>query len=122
MTTDASHPTLTHGPSDGEILRLRQQLEAREEVIRQLNQLVIDHPASEFAEPPEPDQDQLADAVAGTKALQAEVNRLNQVIEQKDVEIAALRRHRQVAESVEAPASVPGASRARALLRRVRSK
>jgi hypothetical protein len=123
MTTDQSPATLTHGPADGEILRLRQELEARDEVIRQLNHLVHEQPAPKQIERLEPDQDELASAIVAAKALKAEIGRLQQLLAERDDEIAGVRRGHRSPEPAATPPEVRApASRARSLLRRLKAQ
>jgi hypothetical protein len=124
MTTDQSQPTLTHGPSDGEILRLRQELAARDEAIRQLNHLVHDQPSPKHTERPEPDQDELATAVAAAKALKVEIGRLQQLLALRDEEIAGLRRAQRSPQAQQSPPGpvVASPSLARSIIRRVRAR
>ena len=74
MTTESAPPTSTHANPAGEILRLRQQLAAREEVISQLNRRLIERPDTGYEEEPEPDQDALAEALVNGRALEAELH------------------------------------------------
>jgi hypothetical protein len=107
------------GPAAAEILRLRQQLAAREEVIRQLNRQILENPGVDFRDESEPDQDLLAQALANGRAVEFELQRLREVVAANDTEIAALRRQLGVYERFGARKAIGGALKARNLLRRM---
>jgi hypothetical protein len=118
MVTEPTPLITAHGPADAEILRLRHQLTAREEVIRQLNRRIIERPESEYLDDAESDQDALADALAGGSALESEVRRLRQVVAQQTDEIAALRHQLGVYDRLGLSTAVGGVQKVRSLLHR----
>jgi hypothetical protein len=119
MTTETTSPALFHSPADAEISRLRLQLEAREEVIRQLNLLILDQPVTPETEGEEPSQDLLASAVSSGRALESEVQRLTHIISEKDAQLSDLQGQLQAAQGAQSPRpSVKG--KARSLVRRLR--
>jgi uncharacterized coiled-coil protein SlyX len=119
MTTESAPPTSTQASSAGEILRLRQQLAAREEVISQLNRRLIERPDPAYEEEPEPDQDSLAEALVNGRALEAELHEIRQVVAQQQSEIAALRHQLGVYDRLGVSSAVGGTQKVWALLRRV---
>jgi hypothetical protein len=119
MTTESVTSNSTHASSAGEILRLRQQLAAREEVISQLNRRLIGQPATERQEEPEPDPDVLAAAIVNGRALEAELHTIRQVVAQQKTEIVALRHQLGVYDRLGMSSAVGGMQKAWALLRRV---
>jgi uncharacterized coiled-coil protein SlyX len=118
MTTESA-PTSTQASSAGEILRLRQQLAAREEVISQLNRRLIEQPDPAYEEEPEPDQDALAEALVNGRALEAELHEIRQVVAQQQSEIAALRHQLGVYDRLGVSRAVGGTQKVWALLRRL---
>ena len=118
MTTESAPLTSTHANSAGEILRLRQQLAAREEVISQLNRRLVGQPDSGYQEGPEPDQDALADAIGNGRALEAELHNIRQVVAQQNTEIAALRHQLSVYDRLGMSTAVGGLQKIWALRRR----
>jgi hypothetical protein len=122
MTTESVTSSSTHASSAGEILRLRQQLAAREEVISQLNRRLIGQPATERQEEPEPDPDVLAAAIVNGRALEAELHTIRQVVAQQKTEIVALRHQLGVYDRLGMSSAVGGMQKAWALLRRVGSR
>jgi uncharacterized coiled-coil protein SlyX len=118
MTTESAPLTTAHANSAGEILRLRQQLAAREEVISQLNRRLIGQPDSGDHEEPEPDQDALADAIGNGRALEAELHNIRQVVAQQNTEIAALRHQLSIYDRLGMSTAVGGLQKIWALRRR----
>jgi uncharacterized coiled-coil protein SlyX len=118
MTTESAPLTSAHASSAAEILRLRQQLAAREEVISQLNRRLIGQPDSGYQEEPEPDQDALAEALGNGRALEAELHNIRQVVAQQKTEIAALRHQLGVYDRLGVSTAVGGMQKVWALLRR----
>jgi len=118
MTTESAPLTSAHAGSAGEIPRLRQQLDAREEVISQLNRRLIGQADSGYHEEPEPDQDALADALGNGLALEAELHGIRQVVAEQKTEIAALRQQLAVYDRLGMSTAVGGLQKVRALLRR----
>jgi hypothetical protein len=118
MTTESAPVTTAHANSAGEILRLRQQLAAREEVISQLNRRLIGQPDSGYHEEPEPDQDALADAIGNGRALEAELHNIRQVVVQQNTEITALRHQLAVYDRLGMSTAVGGLQKVWALRRR----
>ena len=119
MTTESAPPTSAPASSAGEILRLRQQLAAREEVISQLNRRLIEQPDTGYQEEPEPDQDALAEALVNGRALEAELHDVRQVVAQQKSEIVALRHQLGVYDRLGMGAAVGGLQKVWALRRRV---
>jgi len=120
MTTEsAPSTTSSYASSAGELLRLRQQLAAREEVISQLNRRLIGQPDTGYQEEPEPDQDALAEALLNGRALEAELHNIRQVVAQQKTEIAALRHQLGVYDRLGMSTAVGGLQKIWALLRRV---
>jgi uncharacterized coiled-coil protein SlyX len=119
MTTESAPPTSTQAGSAGEILRLRQQLAAREEVISQLNRRLIEWPDPAYEEEPEPDQDALAEALVNGRALEAELHEIRQVVAQQQAEIDALRHQLAVYDRLGVSSAVGGTQKVWGLLRRV---
>jgi hypothetical protein len=119
MTTESAPPTSAPASSAGEILRLRQQLAAREEVISQLNRRLIEQPDTGYQEEPEPDQDALAEALVNGRALEAELHDIRQVVAQQKSEIVALRHQLGVFDRLGMGAAVGGLQKVWALRRRV---
>jgi hypothetical protein len=119
MTPDPVPPTSAPASSAGEILRLRQQLAAREEVISQLNRRLIGQPDTGPQEEPEPDQDALAEALVNGRALEAELHDIRQVVAQQKSEIVALRHQLGVYDRLGMGAAVGGLQKVWALRRRV---
>ena len=119
MTTESAPPTSAPASSAGEILRLRQQLAAREEVISQLNRRLIEQPDTGYQEEPEPDQDALAEALVNGRALEAELHDVRQVVAQQKSEIVALRHQLGVFDRLGMGAAVGGLQKVWALRRRV---
>jgi phage I-like protein len=119
MTTESASSTSTQASSAGEVLRLRQQLAAREEVISQLNRRLIARPDTTCQEEPEPDQDALAEALVNGRALEAEVHNLRQVVAQQKEEVDALRHQLGVYDRLGVSSAVGGTQKVWALLRRV---
>jgi hypothetical protein len=119
MTTDSNQLVVTHGSVESELLRLRQQLAAREEVITQLNRRIMDLPDSTSLDEPEEDQDALADALANGGVLLAELQRLRQVVSDYEGEIVALRHQLGVYDRFGVSTAVGSAQKVRGLLRRV---
>ena len=119
MTTESAPATATPANSAGEVLRLRQQLAAREEVISQLNRRLIARPETAYEEEPEPDQDALAEALVNGRALEAELHEIRQVVAQQKTEIAALRHQLGVYDRLGVSSAVGGTQKVLALLRRV---
>jgi hypothetical protein len=113
MTTDSGAPA----SAAAEILRLRQQLAAREEVITALNRRVLDLPDDGYHEDPEPDQDALADAIMNGRALQAELQQAREVVAQQKSEIVALRHQLGVYDRMGVSSAVGGMQKVWALLR-----
>jgi hypothetical protein len=118
MVTEPTPPLTAHGPADAEILRLRHQLAAREEVILQLNRRIIERPESEDLDDPESDQDALADALANGSVLESEVQRLRQVVAQQVDEIASLRHQLEIYDRLGLSTAVGGVQKVRSLLHR----
>ena len=118
MTTESAPPTSAPANSAGEILRLRQQLAAREEVISQLNRRLIGQPDTDYHEDPEPDQDALADALVNGRALAEELHGIRQVVAQQKTEIVALRHQLGVYDRIGMSGVVGGLQKVWALLRR----
>ena len=118
MTTDSAPHISAQASSAGEILRLRQQLAAREEVISQLNRRLMEAPDTDYQEEPETDQDALADALVNGRALQAELQKIRQVVAQQRTEIAALRHQLGVYDRLGMSTAVGGMQKVWALLRR----
>ena len=119
MTPEPVPPTSAPASSAGEILRLRQQLAAREEVISQLNRRLIGQPDTGPQEEPEPDQDALAEALVNGSALEAELHDIRQVVAQQKSEIVALRHQLGVYDRLGMGAAVGGLQKVWALRRRV---
>jgi hypothetical protein len=119
MTTDSAQPVPTRGSAESEVLRLRQQLAAREEVITQLNRRIMELPNTSYLDEPEADQDALAEALANGSALEAELQRLRQVVSGQEGEIIALRHQLGVYDRLGVSTAVGGAQKVRGLLRRV---
>jgi hypothetical protein len=119
MTTESAPPTSAPASSAGEILRLRQQLAAREEVISQLNRRLIEQPDTGYQEEQEPDQDALAEALVNGRALEAELHDVRQVVAQQKSEIVALRHQLGVFDRLGMGATVGGLQKVWALRRRV---
>jgi hypothetical protein len=119
MTPEPVPPTSAPASSAGEILRLRQQLAAREEVISQLNRRLIGQPDTGPQEEPEPDQDALAEALVNGRALEAELHDIRQVVAQQKSEIVALRHQLGVYDRLGMGAAVGGLQKVWALRRRV---
>lgn len=111
-----------HGSADAEILRLRQQLAAREEVIHQLNRQIVEQADGGQVEEFEPDQDVLAEAVANGRALETELHRLRQVIAGHEAEITALRNQLRELDRLGLSTAMGGVRRARGFLRRLSSR
>jgi hypothetical protein len=122
MTTESVSPTTAHASSAGEILRLRQQLAAREEVISQLNRRLIGLPDTGQQEEPEPDPDVLAAAIVNGRALEAELHTIRQVVAQQRTEIVALRHQLSVYDRLGLSTAVGGMQKVWALLRRARGQ
>jgi uncharacterized coiled-coil protein SlyX len=122
MTTESAPQTSDHASSAGEILRLRQQLAAREEVISQLNRRLIGQPDTGYHEEPEPDQDVLAEAIGNGRALEAELYGIRQVVAQQKTEIAALRHQLAVYDRLGMSTAVGGLQKVWALLRRTNGR
>jgi hypothetical protein len=118
MTTESAPPTSASASSAGEILRLRQQLAAREEVISQLNRRLIGRADTGYQEEPEPDQDALAEALLNGRALAAELHSIRQVVAQQKSEIVALRHQLGVYDRLGMSGAVGGLQKIWALLRR----
>ena len=118
MTPEPVPPTSAPASSAGEILRLRQQLAAREEVISQLNRRLIGQPDTGPQEEPEPDQDALAEALVNGRALEAELHDIRQVVAQQKSEIVALRHQLGVYDRLGMGAAVGGLQKVWALRRR----
>jgi hypothetical protein len=118
MTTESASPTSTPTGSPGEILRLRQQLAAREEVISQLNRRLVGEPDTGYQEEPEPDPDVLAEAIVNGRALEAELHTLRQVVAQQKTEIVALRHQLGVYDRLGMSGAVGGVQKVWALVRR----
>jgi hypothetical protein len=118
MTTEPAPSVVAHGPADAEILRLRYQLAAREEVIVQLNRRIMERINEGTLDDPEPDQDVLAEALANGTALGSEVQRLREVAAQQADEIAALRHQLGVYDRLGLSTAVGGLQKARRLFRR----
>jgi hypothetical protein len=118
MTTESAPPTSASASSAGEILRLRQQLAAREEVISQLNRRLIGQADTGYQEGPEPDQDALAEALLNGRALAAELHSIRQVVAQQKSEIVALRHQLGVYDRLGMSGAVGGLQKIWALLRR----
>jgi hypothetical protein len=118
MTTESAPPTSASASSAGEILRLRQQLAAREEVISQLSRRLIGQPDTGYQEDPEPDQDALAEALLNGRALAAELHSIRQVVAQQKSEIVALRHQLGVYDRLGMSGAVGGLQKIWALLRR----
>jgi hypothetical protein len=118
MATEPMTSITAHGPADAEILRLRQQVAAREEVIVQLNRRILERPDSGHLDDPEPDQDALAEALADGSALASDVQRLRQVAAQQADEIAALRHQLGIYDRLGLSTAVGGLQKTRKLLRR----
>jgi hypothetical protein len=118
MVTEPSQPQPAPGPAYAETLRLRQQLAAREEAIRQLTQRISEelHPGS--PEVAEPDQDVLADALASGIELQAEIQRLREQAAGREAEVEALRHQLAVYDRLGLSTAVGGIQKARRLLRK----
>jgi uncharacterized coiled-coil protein SlyX len=119
MTTESAPPTSAPASSAGEILRLRQQLAAREEVISQLNRRLIEQPDTGYHEEPEPDQDALAEALLNGRDLEAELHDIRQVVAQQKTEIVALRHQLGVFDRLGMGAAVGGLQKVWALRQRV---
>jgi len=119
MTTDSAQPVSTRGGAESEILRLRRQLAAREEVITQLNRRILELPDTGYLDEPEPDQDALAEALANGSALESELQRLREVISHYEGEIVALRHQLGVYDRLGVSKAVGGAQKVRGVLRRV---
>jgi hypothetical protein len=115
MTTEFVQPSAP----EGEILRLRQQLMAREEVISQLNRRIVEMPGTTYLGEPESDQDALADALADGRALDAELQRLREVVAQQKSEIAHWRHQLEVYDRLGMSGAVGGAQKVWAVVRRV---
>jgi uncharacterized coiled-coil protein SlyX len=118
MTTESASPQSTYASSAGEILRLRQQLAAREEVISQLNRRLIGQPDTGHQEEPEPDPDVLAAAIVNGRALEAELHTIRQVVAQQRTEIVALRHQLGVYDRLGMSSAVGGLQKVWSLLRR----
>ncbi len=104
--------------ASGETLRLRQQLAAREEAIRQLTLRIMEQPPAGSSDLPEPDQDALADALASGIELQAEVQRLREEAVGREAEMAALRHQLGVYDRLGLSTAVGGVQKVRRLLRK----
>jgi hypothetical protein len=115
MTTDS----VQQSAPESEILRLRQQLAAREAVISQLNRRIIEMPDTSPVGEPEPDQDVLADALADGRALNVELQQLREVVAQQKSEIIALRHQLGVYDRLGMSTAVGGAQKVWGLVRRV---
>ena len=118
MTTESAPLTSAYANPAGEILRLRQQLAAREEVISQLNRRLIGQPDNGYPEEPEPDQDALAEALGNGRALEAELHDIRQVVAQQNTEMAALRHQLSVYDRLGMSTAVGGLQKIWALRRR----
>ena len=118
MTTESATPKSASASSAGEILRLRQQLAAREEVISRLNRRIIEQPETGYQEEPEPDQDALAEVLANGRALEAELHTIRQVVAQQKTEIVALRHQLGVYDRLGMSIAVGGLQKVWALRRR----
>lgn len=118
MTTDSAPHISAQASSAGEVLRLRQQLAAREEVISQLNRRLIEPPDTGYQEEPETDQEALADALVNGRALETELQSIRQVVAQQRTEIAALRHQLGVYDRLGMSTAVGGMQKVWALLRR----
>jgi hypothetical protein len=122
MTTDSVQHSESAQKSapEAEVLRLRQQLAAREEVISQLNRRIIEVPVgTSDAGESESDQDALADAVVHGRELNAELQRLRDVVAQQQSEIVALRHQLGVYDRLGMSTAVGGAQKVWGLVRRV---
>jgi len=119
MTTDSTSPVATRGSAEGEILRLRQQLAAREEVIAQLNRRILELPDTGYLDEPEPDQDALAEALANGIAIESELQRLRQIVGHYEGVIFKLRHDQRVYDKLGVSTAVGGAQKVRGLVRRV---
>jgi hypothetical protein len=117
MTTESASSTSTPTGAAGEVLRLRQQLAAREAVINQLNLRLIGQPDTGYQEEPEPDQDVLAEAIVNGRVLAAELHTLRQVVAQQKTEIVALRHQLGVYDRLRVSGAVGGVQKIWALLR-----
>jgi hypothetical protein len=118
MTADQNQPSSLAGPSSAEILRLRQQLAAREEAIRQLTRRIQELPDSGSHDAGDPDPDVLADTLASSRVLESELHNLRRVVADQQAEIAALRHQLGVFDRLGISSAVGGAQKARRLLRR----
>jgi hypothetical protein len=118
MVTEPLQPQPAPGPAYAETLRLRQQLAAREEAIRQLTKRNAEEPYAGSPDVPEPDQNVLADALASGIELQAEIQRLRHEVAGRDAEIAALRHQLGVYDRLGLGAAVGGVQKVRQLLRK----
>ena len=118
MTTESAPLTSAHTNPAGEVLRLRQQLAAREEVISQLNRRLIGQPDGGYHEEPEPDQDALADAISNGRALEAELHNIRQVVAEQNTQIAALTHQLAVYDRLGMSTAVGGLQKIWALRRR----
>jgi len=119
MAIDSTPPLTEPGHASAEILRLRQQLTAREEVIRQLNRRITELPDVGNLNEPEPDQDALAEALANGRALESELQRLRHVVAGNEAEIVALQNQLLVYDRLGVRRAVGGLQKVRGLFRRV---
>jgi hypothetical protein len=118
MVTEPSQPHPAPGPGYAETLRLRQQLAAREEAIRQLTQRITEEPHTGSLDVLESDQDVLADALASGIELQAEIQRLREEAAGREAEVAALRHQLGVYDRLGLSTAVGGVQKVRRLLRK----
>ncbi len=118
MVTEFPLPNPAPGPAYAETLRLRHQLAAREEAIRQLTRRIAEEPHTGSLDVPEPDQEVLADALASGVELQAEIQRLREEAIGREAEVAALRHQLAVYDRLGLRTAVGGVQKVRRLLRK----
>jgi hypothetical protein len=106
------------GPAYAETLRLRQQLAAREEAIRQLTQRIAEEPHVASRDASETDQDVLSGALASGIELQAEIQRLREEAVGREAVIAALQHQLGVYDRLGLSTAVGGMQKVWGLLRK----
>jgi hypothetical protein len=96
-----------------EVLRLRQQVAAREEVIRQLNRRLLSEAHTTEPEPAEMDQGALAEALSDSQDLMSRLEAAHQAVADREAEIASLRHQLGVYDRLGIGAALRGAQRVR---------
>ena len=117
MTTPPTTPSRTTDKTEGaavaEVLRLRQQLAAREEVIRQLNRRLLSEAQTSEPEPVEVDQAVLAEALSDSQELMSQLAQSRQAVADREAEIASLRHQLGVYDRLGIGPALRGAQRVR---------